>query len=110
MKSIVNTDYGTCYLCGSHRNLEEHHIFGGPNRKISEKYGLKVRLCRDCHTGNEGVHKKKELMNSLKMMGQTVFESKYENREIKVKKTDYEEFYDRSPREKFMQLIGRNYI
>lgn len=38
----------TCYLCvtlhdnwNEHRILDEHHIFGGPNRKNSEEYGLK---------------------------------------------------------------------
>lgn len=38
--------------------LESHHIYNGnPNRKLSEKYGLKVYLCHYCH--NEppnGVH------------------------------------------------------
>ena len=36
--------YGRCWLCGRWGWLEEHHIFGGANRKKSEKYGLK-RLC-----------------------------------------------------------------
>lgn len=37
----------TCYLCvtlhdnwNEHRILDEHHIFGGPNRKNSEEYAL----------------------------------------------------------------------
>lgn len=42
--------YGRCWLCGRWGWLEEHHIFGGANRKKSEKYGLKVGLCGDtCH-------------------------------------------------------------
>lgn len=40
---------GVCYLCAKlngdirlHRTLHEHHIFGGPNRSLSETEGLKV--------------------------------------------------------------------
>lgn len=56
-KSIIQTDK-VCYLCGRHCWLEEHHVYNGnPNRRLSEKYGLKVWLCHWCH--NEppnGVH------------------------------------------------------
>lgn len=56
-KSIIQTDK-RCYICGSTNWLECHHIYGGnPNRKLSEKYGLKVWLCHNHH--NEppnGVH------------------------------------------------------
>ena len=37
-----------CFLCGRNDTgdpLERHHIFGGANRKKSEKYGLVVYLC-----------------------------------------------------------------
>ncbi len=42
-KSIMQMDWDTCYLCGRNRiadpcGLEEHHVFGGANRKFSEKY------------------------------------------------------------------------
>ena len=50
--------YGRCWLCGRWGWLEEHHIFGGANRKKSEKYGLKVGLCGDtCHrNGKDAAH------------------------------------------------------
>ena len=67
MKSILH-DKGsrTCFLCmklGDYSEkavLEEHHIFGGnPNRKHSEKYGLKVYLCPEHHrTSNEGLRRR----------------------------------------------------
>jgi hypothetical protein len=51
MKSIIQLNKNYCYICREQtgyiverRGLEEHHIFGGPNRKLSEKYGLKVYL------------------------------------------------------------------
>ena len=57
----------SCYICGSRVWLEEHHVFGGANRKLSEKYGLKVWLCHGCH--NEppvGVHHNAVINNHLK--------------------------------------------
>ena len=42
--------YGTCFLCGKVGLLEEHHVFSGPYRSKSERFGLKVGLCGDsCH-------------------------------------------------------------
>lgn len=65
-----------CFLCG--RNgaidpLDRHHIFGGSNRKKSEKYGLVVYLCHhDCHIfGKEAVHNNAFNMRLLHQHGQT---------------------------------------
>lgn len=48
MKSKMQKKDGRCYLCmklhGSeriHTTLHEHHIFGGPNRSLSEAEGAK---------------------------------------------------------------------
>lgn len=49
---------GYCYLCARlygiydrQENLQEHHvIFGRANRKLSEKYGLKVYHTSACGT------------------------------------------------------------
>ena len=43
------------------RDLEEHHVFGGPNRKHSEADGLKIWLCREHHTGDRGIHFNREM-------------------------------------------------
>ena len=38
-----------CYICGG-RATETHHVFAGRGRRqLSDRYGLVVRLCRDCH-------------------------------------------------------------
>lgn len=74
MKSIISNDQeGVCYLCGSHNGIQEHHIFGGPDRKVSERYGLKVHLCYLCH---DRVHGKngKALMQQLHEIGQRAYE------------------------------------
>lgn len=49
-----------CYICGrtGPERLDKHHIFGGANRNLSEKYGLTVKLCHcSCHIfGEYSVH------------------------------------------------------
>lgn len=70
-KSILQTDKQSCFLCGSHNWLEEHHVFGGANRKISEKYGLKVHLCHWCHNEPpKGVHHNQENRQALQRTAQ----------------------------------------
>lgn len=70
-KSILQEDDEVCFLCGGWGACEWHHIFGGANRKLSEKYGLKVRLHHHCHNEPpQGVHFNKEVMNELRRLGQ----------------------------------------
>lgn len=64
-----------CWLCGANGAsdpLDRHHIFGGPFRKKSEKYGLTVYLCHsNCHIfGPMAAHQNKETMNMLHQYGQ----------------------------------------
>ena len=62
---------GHCFLCHRSAPTDVHHIFGASNRKNSEKYGLTVDLCHDCH--NEppnGVHHNKYVMQDLHEWGQ----------------------------------------
>lgn len=92
MKSVIQTEK-QCFICRTTRLLEEHHCFGGnPNRKNSEKYGLKVWLCQEHHQDHKnGVHHNKELMNQIHSIGQEAFEINHS-------------------REEFVQIFGRNYI
>lgn len=90
--SIITDDYDHCYLCGRWLvNGEIHHVFGGSNRKNSEKYGLTVRLCHTCH--NEpphGVHFDPIVRHALQREAQLIFEKTHS-------------------REEFMRIFGRNY-
>ena len=62
---------GTCFLCGRYGPLEKHHIFGAANRKKSEKYGLVVGLCHDCHNEpHRGAHHNKDTALYLHQWGQ----------------------------------------
>lgn len=93
MKSVIQNKK-ECFVCGTTNWLEEHHIFGGTNRKLSEKYGLKVWLCHYDH--NEppvGAHHNKEKMLELKKIGQKSFM----------------QYYGTSI-EDFIQIFGKNYL
>ena len=98
-ESLFRQADGTCYLCvrlhddyRAHRGLEEHHIFGGPNRKLSEKYGLKVKLCPDHHrNGEEAAHRNADVARVLHEDGQRMFEKHH-------------------PGEEFRNVFGKNYL
>lgn len=93
MKSIIrNNKKGQCYICSRITPTEEHHIFSGPNRRLSEKYGLKVYLCPCCHRDNKtGVHADRERADHLHRIGQSAFERNH-------------------TRAEFMQIFGKNYL
>lgn len=86
-KSIMHDKRdGTCYLCallhqdyGRRSVLEEHHVMNGnPNRRWSEKYGLKVYLCIPHHReGGEAVHNNSRVRKLLQQKAQEAFEQKY---------------------------------
>ncbi len=92
MKSIIQNEK-ECFLCKTIYNLHNHHIFyGTANRRLSEKYGLKVWLCGNHHNlSNEGVHFNRELDLHIKRIGQAAFEKTH-------------------TREEFMKIFGKNYL
>ena len=76
IESIIQKEK-QCYICHS-PYVEEHHIFfGTANRKLSEKYGLKVWLCPEHHRGRFGVHHFKYLDDVLKDTAREKFEETY---------------------------------
>lgn len=72
--SIMTDDFEICYVCGR-RASEIHHIQHGPDKKLSEKYGLMVPLCRECHSKVH--HQGGELDRILKQDAQRAFIRKY---------------------------------
>ena len=78
-----------CYLCrlfydrSNQNGLHEHHIFEGTGRrKVSDKYGLTVKLCPMHHNAsNEGVHFNKENDLIIKRMAQKYYEENIGSRE-----------------------------
>lgn len=92
-KSILQ-DKKECYICGLYYPVEEHHIYFGPNRNISEKQGFKVWLCSEHHRGTVGVHGK--YGHALDIRLKQECERKY----INLGHT----------KEEFIKLIGKNYL
>lgn len=81
MDSIIQVEK-ECYFCGTTQNLECHHIFGGPDRKNSEAFGLKIWLCHKHH--NEppyGVHFNKELREITQIVAKTKFQERWPDRD-----------------------------
>jgi hypothetical protein len=97
--SILQKRDGTCYLCirmhgdyRIHQVLHEHHVYGGPNRPISEAEGFKAYLCLAHHEfGPEAVHENNRIMRILQQDTQREYEKTHTRKE-------------------FMELIGRNYM
>lgn len=67
-----------CWLCGKPETsldpMDTHHIFGGSNRKKSERMGLTVNLHHnECHIfGKRAAHNCGETMQALHEYGQRV--------------------------------------
>lgn len=90
-KSIIQKNK-ECFVTKSTTNLHKHHIFGGANRKLSEKYGLWIYLRADWHDMSDyGVHFNKELDTRLKIIAQRRFIEEY-------------------PHQDFIRIFGKNYI
>ena len=88
MKSIMPFDINTCIECGG-VGTHTHHCIFGKNRKNSEKYGLKVRLCSECHYR---LHNQDEgLAMKYRKMAQEWFEKTHTH-------------------EEFMEIFSRNYL
>lgn len=82
-----------CWICHTTQNLESHHcLHGSANRKMAEKYGLKVWLCHEHHTGDTGVHFNKDRDDFFKRYAQAYYEEHF------------------GTREDFIRDFGRNYL
>lgn len=94
----MQKDKGFCYLCRMlngdtfPKQTQEHHVcFGTANRRLSEKYGLKVYLCLNHHTvGPEAVHNNHENARILQREAEKVFEENF-------------------PGESFIKIFGRSF-
>ena len=92
MKESILTAQKRCYFCGKVVGLEIHHVFAGTaNRRISDRLGLWVYLCRECHTGKHGAQYDREKNLTLKRDAQMAFEKTH-------------------TRAEWMNIIGRNYL
>lgn len=101
-KSILQDDK-TCFITGFTGDLAKHHIYmGNPNRQISEEQGFWVWLTPMYHNmSDEGVHFNHSFDITLKKMCQLAYEDK-----LIIDQGLSRE----SARDRFMRLVGRNYL
>lgn len=79
IKSVLIEDVEHCWLCGSSRNVEEHHCISGRGRRqVCEKYHLTVPLCHLCHMR---LHDHGEYDKELKQVAQRYYEKNIGTRE-----------------------------
>lgn len=91
MNSILQSEK-ECFITHRKWGLHKHHIFGGPNRQISEKNGFFIWLIPQLHNmSDEGIHFNKEF-------------------DLRIKRLCQAEFEKTHTRDEFMALIGRNYL
>ena len=83
-----------CFYCGRMYMVEEHHlVHGSSNRKHSERLGLVIDLCSECHTGrNKHSAHGSEWNLKYKKLAQRCYEDRGHTRE------------------EFMSIFGRNYL
>lgn len=91
MESVIQKEK-VCLICRAQKGLHRHHVFGGPNRELSERYGMSVWLCGMHHNlSARGVHLNREFDLEVKKLGQRTFEQSHS-------------------REEFREVFGKSYI
>ena len=88
MKSIMQSKK-ECYLTGTTRDLDVHHVYGGARRAKSDKWGCWIWLNHDVHMD---LHERNQALNyQLKAECQRRFENLYGHDE-------------------FMEVFGKSYL
>lgn len=90
--SVFTDDMDHCIFTGT-APVERHHIFVGPSRNASEKYGFVVPLRPDLHpNGAQAGKQAHEIDQYLKRKAQQYFEEHY------------------GSREEFRQIFGKSFL
>lgn len=116
MNSIVTEYNGICFFCGRQADGEHHLIFGTAGRELSDKDGLKVPVCNNCHNMGDKLHRIHDnpMAEKLsKMLGQAVWERNWILKDA-VHDKDGEEatqaLESRIARKEFMRRYGKSYL
>ena len=97
MESIITKPTEYCDICGKRKATDTHHAIEGSNRMASDRHGLTLHICRECHTE---LHHSAVSESLSQMIGQLAFE-----------KHEIEEGRDaNSARNYFRNAFGRSYI
>lgn len=84
---------------------EHHLIFGTAGRELSEKDGLKIPVCNNCHNMGQKlcrIHENPMAERLSKMLGQAIWEKEW------ISANNQQE--SRKAREAFRKRYGRSYL
>lgn len=87
--SILQDDLNKCFFC-SNKATDWHELLKGRNRKNCIKWGLCVRICRDCHIKTET---DSNFYQEWQVIAQKIWQERYNKNE-----------------EDFIKEFGRNYL
>ena len=87
--SILQENLTKCFFC-SNKSTDWHELLKGKNRKKCIKWGLCVRICRNCHTRTENDSK---FYQEGRILAQKVWQDHYKKN-----------------KEDFIDEFGRSYI
>lgn len=79
-KGIVTEYPEICIFCGRQAEAEHHLIFGTAGRELSEKDGLKIPVCNNCHNMGQKlcrIHENPMAERLSKMLGQAIWEKEW---------------------------------
>ena len=104
-KGIVTEYPEICIFCGRQAEAEHHLIFGTAGRELSEKDGLKIPVCNNCHNMGQKlcrIHENPMAERLSKMLGQAIWEKEW------ISANNQQE--SRKAREAFQKRYGRSYL
>lgn len=114
-KGIVTQHETICFICGRQAEAEHHLIFGTAGRELSEKDGLKVPVCNNCHNMGQKlcrIHENPMAERMSKMIGQLAWEREWllKNTVTINSKGQMAKVEGNVVRSQFMKRYGRSYL
>ena len=114
-KGIVTQHETICFICGRRAEAEHHLIFGTAGRELSEKDGLKVPVCNNCHNMGQKlcrIHENPMAERMSKMIGQLAWEREWllKNTVTINSKGQLAKVEGNVVRSQFMKRYGRSYL
>lgn len=112
-KGIVTEYPEICIFCGRQAEAEHHLIFGTAGRELSEKDGLKIPVCNNCHNMGQKlcrIHENPMAERLSKMLGQAIWEKEWilaNGSYVGMPDTQQE---SKKAREAFRKRYGRSYL
>lgn len=118
MKSIVTEYNDICFFCGRQADGEHHLIFGTAGRELSEKDGLKVPVCNNCHNMGDRlcrIHDNPMAEKLSKMLGQALWERNWILKDAvhdpeKKDEKGVQELERRIAEKEFQKRYGKSYL